>query len=298
MILVTGGGGFIGRRVCRLFYERGFEVTALDLQFPANAPYRQVTGDFADQDFSAGVMRGGSFDTVVHLASMLKTASRKNPPEALRVNVSGSLGLLELATRSEVRKFIYGSSITAYGPKPFAGYGEVAEEEPAAPNTIYGLTKRFVEMAGQNYNAEGLLQFLALRIGMVVGPGAVNTSTPWRSQIFEQLGAKQATGINFTFGQSARLPLIFLDDVAEAIRQLQGAAKPAYTVYNTPTENWTATGLAGYIKKLNPNLELNFTSTAGLDDPEAINGQRLKAEFDFHPPALQERFRQFAANLQ
>jgi len=290
MILVTGAGGFIGKEVCRVLSELGYEVVALDRQFATSTPYRQVMGDVGDPAFLARVFESQKFETVVHLASILKTASQ----EALRVSVGGSLHLLELAAQSGVSKFIYGSSITAYGPKPLARYGEVSEEEPPAPNTIYGVSKRYVELAGQNYNDQGLLQFVSLRIGMVVGPGAVNTSTPWRSQIFEQLGLKQPAPINFSFGENARLPLVYLTEVAEIIRHLHEAKRPKFTLYNTPVENWTARELAGYIQTLNPGLRTTFSSTAGLDDPEAIDSRRFRGEFGYQPIPLRERFQEFA----
>ena len=56
-----------------------------------------------------------------------------------------------------------------YGAKPFAEYGEVSGEEPAAPHTIYGVSKRYVELVGQHYQVQGTFQFVALRIAMVVG---------------------------------------------------------------------------------------------------------------------------------
>ena len=109
------------------------------------------------------------------------------------MNIGSSLTLLQLAARSSVRKFIFGSSISVYSAKPFAKYTEVSEEQPAAPNTIYGLSKRYVELAGQDYHEREIFQFVALRIAMVVGLGAVNTSTPWRSHIFECLRARKHT---------------------------------------------------------------------------------------------------------
>ena len=96
MILVTGAGGFIGKEVCRVLSELGYEVVALDRQFATSTPYRQVMGDVGDPAFLARVFESQKFETVVHLASILKTASRKNPQEALRVSVGGSLHLLEL----------------------------------------------------------------------------------------------------------------------------------------------------------------------------------------------------------
>jgi len=93
------------------------------------------------------------------------------------VTIGSSLALLQLAARSKARKFNFGGSINVYGVKSFAEYGEVSEEQPTAPNTVYGVSKRYIELGGQDYCEQGTFQFVAVRIAMAVGPGAVNTST-------------------------------------------------------------------------------------------------------------------------
>ena len=62
-------------------------------------------------------MRTGSFDTVIHLAAVLNTASRQQPDEALRVSIGSSLTLLRLAARS--------------GCSPLEGVIEASEEKHA-----------------------------------------------------------------------------------------------------------------------------------------------------------------------
>jgi nucleoside-diphosphate-sugar epimerase len=179
-----------------------------------------------------------------------------------------------------------------YGAKPFAEYGEVSEEEPAAPNMIYGVSKRYVELAGQDYHEQGIFQFVALRIAMVVGTGALNTSTPWRSHIFEHLQARQPTRIDLPFAPTSRLPLIHVADVAEVIQRLVHAEHPIYSMYNTPAENWKASDLAEYIHVLNKNVEVTHSPARSRGDPEAINSQRFTDEFDYRPVPLRHHLRQ------
>lgn len=288
MILITGAAGFIGSQVCRLLSTRGYAIVAIDRGFAITQPYPQFSGDIGNPDFLAKVMGTGPFEAIIHLAAILNTASRRQPDEALRVNIGSSLTLLHVAARSKVEKFIFGSSISVYGPKPFARYGEVSEEEPAAPNTVYGLSKRYVELVGQDYHERGAFQFVALRIAMAVGPGAVNTSTPWRSHIFEHLQARQPTRIDLPFAPTERLPLIHVADVAEVIQRLIHMDRPTYTIYNTPAENWTASDLAEYIQALNKNVEVAYSPVPSRGDPEAINGQRFTDEFGYRPVPLRQ----------
>src|SRR5450759_3511770 len=144
MILVTGGGGFIGSQVCRLLTEQGREVVAMDKTFACDLPCRMTQGDVSDPGFLAELFHTYSFAAIVHLAAVRNTASQQHPEAAMRVNIGASLSLLQLAQQTNVPKFVFGSSISAYGPKGYADYGEVPETEPAAPNNVYGVTKRYV----------------------------------------------------------------------------------------------------------------------------------------------------------
>lgn len=289
MILVTGAGGFIGGHVCGLLSEQGYDVVAIDRHFVTPGPYRQLPGDIGSAEFLNNVMQIGTFDALIHLAAMLNTASRQHPEEALRVNVGSSLTLLRLAAQTKVRRFIFGSSISVYGPKPFTVYGEVSEAEPPAPDNVYGVSKRFVELVGQGYHQQGAFQFVAVRIAMVVGAGARNTATPWRSYIFERLAAQESTKIELPFARTERLPLIHVEEVAEVIHRFLLVERPSYSVYNTPVENWTAGDLGDYIHSLNPNIHVIYNPGQARGDPEAIDGQRFTAEFDYQTVPLRRR---------
>jgi nucleoside-diphosphate-sugar epimerase len=296
MILVTGGGGFIGSQVCRLLSTRGQNVIALDRNFVTFLPCQTVQGDLCDPDFLTELFRAYSFDAIIHLAAVLNTASRKRPDEAMRVNIGGSLTLLQLAMQFGVPKFIFGSSISAYGSKHYTDYGEVSESEPASPDNVYGVSKRYVEIVGEQYRQQNQLQFVALRISMVVGAGAANTSSPWRSEIFEKLQAHEYTSISLPYASHEIIPLIHVADVAEMTRRLIEAERTAYSLYNTPSENWQCGDLADYIGTLNKNVELTFSPSTIRGDPEAIAGRRFVEEFDFNPIPIKERLRWAAKN--
>ncbi len=289
MILVTGAGGFIGSHLCHLLYQQGYDVVAVDRHFDTPPPSREVLGDISDAHFLNEVLQTGTFETIIHMAAVLNTASRERPEEALRVNVGGGLTLLRLAAQSKVKKFIFGSSISVYGAKPFAEYGEVSEEQPAAPNTVYGVSKLYVELVGQDYHQRGAFTFVSVRIAMVVGAGATNTATPWRSRIFEKLAAQQSTQLELPFARTERLPLIHVADVAEVIYRFLLVERPIYSLYNTPVENWIASDLGTYLHSLNANIDVKYNPGRVRGDPESIKGQRFTDEFDFRTVPLRQR---------
>ncbi len=207
-----------------------------------------------------------------------------------------SLTLLQLAMQSGVRRFIFGSSISAYGARRYADFGEVSETERASPDNVYGVSKRFVEIVGEQYRQQGKLQFVSLRMAMVVGQGVVTAASPWRSEIFEKLRARQPAHLHLPFDRQEIVPLIHVADVAEITRRLTQAEQPRHSIYNTPSENWKCGDLADYIRELNPNIEVTFGPPSVRGDPEAITGQRFVDEFGFRPASLKQRLRQAVEN--
>jgi nucleoside-diphosphate-sugar epimerase len=291
MILVTGGGGFIGSHVCRLLAAHGHDVVAMDQDFATRLPCRTAQGDLTAPDFLAGLLHAYSFDCIIHLASMRNSESQQRPDDALRVNIAGALSLLQLAQQFNVPKFIYASSISAYGPKNFAQYGEVSESEPAAPGNVYGLCKRYVEMVGEQVKRQGRLEFVAVRIAMVVGAGVKSSASAWRGEIFEKLHDTQPVAIRLPFSAHEFIPLIHVADVAEIMRRLVENERTQHTIYNTPCDNWQCRELADAIAAFNPNVKISLAPAIVRGDPEAIDGRRFTQEFDFTPLSVKERLR-------
>ena len=82
--------------------------------------HRIVTGDILDSHLLESLSTEHDFDTIYHLAALLSTRAERQPDLAHRVNVDGTLNLLEIAiTQSRLQgreiKFIYPSSIAVYG---------------------------------------------------------------------------------------------------------------------------------------------------------------------------------------
>lgn len=294
MILVTGAGGFIGNQVCQLLSVHNQDVLGVDRGFQDSLNFRgiqTVQGDLRDRDFLSSVFQNYSLDAIIHLAGLLNSASRQRPEEAMHINIGCSLHLLQLAVQFHVDKFIFGSSISVYGPKRYSQHGVIFEAEPASPNNIYGVSKRYVEIVGEQYRQADQLQFIALRISMVVGAGVMHTASRWRSEIFEALQTRSPTRIQLPYTADEFLPLIHVADLAEIIKRLVNARQTSHTTYNTPSENWQCSDLAEYLRSLNPNIELVFSPPNIRGDPEAINGNRFIEEFGYRSIPFRERLR-------
>jgi UDP-glucose 4-epimerase len=169
-VLVTGGAGFIGRRVVRALLAEGHEVTVADLRAFPDPEVRTLVGDLCDPSAAARAVEPGT-DAIIHLAAVTSVlASVEDPVSAHLLNVDATARLLELARENEVETFLLASTnaVVGVGSAP----GEVITERTVLrPLTPYGATKAAGEMLlGSYVNCYGITG-AALRFSNVYGPG-------------------------------------------------------------------------------------------------------------------------------
>ena len=168
-VLVTGGAGFIGRRVVAALLADGAEVTVADLKpFTGDPSVRVVTGDLVDPEIAAEAVAPGT-DAIVHLAARTSVLESIQDPEATyRNNVALTAGLLELARQRGVRTFLFASTNAVVGN---VGQSVITEQATLRPLTPYGATKAASEMLISCYSAAYGVRGVALRFSNVYGPG-------------------------------------------------------------------------------------------------------------------------------
>lgn len=138
-VLVTGASGFVARHVIEYLSTHGHEPVPTDVTIGPNQ------GSVADKSFVFDVLSKVEFDSVVHLAGMADLRKTlENPHAAFEVNSYGTLNMLELASRKNVRRFVYASSANVYGaPKR----NPVKEDAPFDPRVPYDYSK----VAGESF---------------------------------------------------------------------------------------------------------------------------------------------------
>jgi UDP-glucose 4-epimerase len=168
-VLVTGGAGFIGRRVVAALLADGAEVTVADLKpFAGDPSVRVVTGDLVDPATAAEAVAPGT-DTIIHLAARTSVLESIQDPEATyRNNVALTAGLLELARQRGVKTFLFASTNAVVGN---VGQSVITEQATLRPLTPYGATKAASEMLINCYSAAYGVRGVALRFSNVYGPG-------------------------------------------------------------------------------------------------------------------------------
>jgi nucleoside-diphosphate-sugar epimerase len=183
-----------------------------------------------------------------------------------------------------VKRFVFASSMSVYASLSCGR--AMKEDDPAAPNDVYGAAKRTVELLGENLSRRKRIDFHALRIARVVGPGIQKTSSPWRSQIFEAEAG--AAAIRLPFSPDAQLSLVHVEDVARMLLLLVLTAQVKHVIYNTPAETWVAKELKELIEGIG-KIPVELDAGAGHDGGPTCDGSRFTEEFDFRAPSLRER---------
>jgi UDP-glucose 4-epimerase len=171
--LVTGGAGFIGSNLAGTLVGRGVRVRVLDdlsSGFAVNLePYPDaefVRGSVTDPEAVAAAVTG--CDTVFHLAASVgNKRSIDDPVHDSRVNVLGTLHVLEAARAAGVGKVVYSSSAGIFGELKHL---PIAEDHPIDPDSPYGASKLAGEKLALAYAKLYDLEAVALRYFNVYGP--------------------------------------------------------------------------------------------------------------------------------
>jgi UDP-glucuronate 4-epimerase len=183
-ILLTGGAGFIGSHLAERLLGQGHELVLIDElndfyspeikrrnldEIKARGEYEFDELDIGDLPGLTEVFRKHRPEVVIHLAARAGVRpSLEQPLLYERVNVQGTLHLLELARQFAVQRFVFASSSSVYGTTsqvPFT-------EDEANPNPIspYGVTKLAGEKLCYCYARLYAIPTICLRFFTVYGP--------------------------------------------------------------------------------------------------------------------------------
>jgi D-erythronate 2-dehydrogenase len=191
-IVITGGCGFLGRRVALCLLERGdvdelvlFDNSPSALPLPDDKRLRLVTGDIADRDTVRALISPGT-DSVFHLAAVVSGQAEADTDLGYRVNLDGTRNVLEacreLGTNPRV---VFTSSLAAYGGDlPPA----VTDDTPLTPQTSYGSQKSIGEFLIRDYTRKGFLRGTAVRLPTIcVRTGLPNkAASTWASSVVRE----------------------------------------------------------------------------------------------------------------
>jgi len=307
-ILITGGAGFIGSHVTRLFVNKypDYRVINLDLltyagnlenlrdiESPPN--YTFIKGDIADFEIVKEILKKQDIDAILHLAAESHVdRSIRDPFTFARTNVMGTLSLLQAA--KEVwngdyadKRFYHISTDEVYGALPLDG-GKFTEQTPYDPHSPYSASKassdHFVRAFHDTYglpiiitncsNNYGPFQFPEKLIPLFINNIVHNRPLPVYGK-----------------GENVR-DWLYVEDHAAAIDRIAHRGKTGET-YNIGGENeWTNIALIrlliqtvdrllGRPEGTSENLITFVQDRAGHDLRYAIDASKLKNDLGWRP---------------
>ncbi len=314
VILITGAAGEIGHAlIVALAQEHSNQLVSLDLE---NLPgtvrdlTNHIQGDILDMSLLSRLVSEYEIDTIYHLAALLSTRSEFTPEAAHRVNVEGTLRLLQLASeQSEWRgkpvKFIFPSSIAAYGLPDIetkTQYARVREWEWNYPRTMYGCNKLYCEQLGIYFSdfyrqlaadRPVMLDFRSLRF-----PGLISAFTVpsgGTSDYGPEMLHAAAKGEHYAcfVREDVRIPFMVMPDAVTALLQLTKAPQEALSrrVYNVTSFSLSAIEFKDWVLKSFPEAQITFEPDlkrqaivdswpADLDDSAASRDWGWRPEYD------------------
>ncbi|WP_373088537.1 D-erythronate dehydrogenase [Sneathiella sp.] len=206
-IVITGGAGFLGRRLARALLDRGYavgrdgerqEITELvlfDLAPNINLSdtrLRYISGDIANPAEMKSLIDEAT-DSIFHLAAVVSAHAEEDFDLGYRINLDGTRHVLEAGRAlPHTPKVVFTSSIASYGG---ALPDVVTDETAQMPQTSYGISKVMGELLVQDYSRKGFVDGRSLRLPTIsVRTGLPNkaASTWASSMIREPLCGKDA----------------------------------------------------------------------------------------------------------
>lgn len=183
--LITGGAGFIGSHlVDRLLATDVTSITVVDdfndfydpsikhdniREHLKDRRYRIHEEDIRDRGALETIFTENNFDCVVHLAARAGVRPSLSEPQLYtETNINGTVNLLELARRSGVKQFVFGSSSSVYGINAKVPFSE--DDPIRQPISPYAATKGAGELLCHTYSHLYGLRCVCLRFFTVYGP--------------------------------------------------------------------------------------------------------------------------------
>ncbi|HKQ78555.1 MAG TPA: GDP-mannose 4,6-dehydratase [Blastocatellia bacterium] len=240
--LVTGGAGFIGSHlVDRLLAQNPARVVVIDnfdefydpntkraniASQIKNQAYRLIEADIRDYSALKQIFSDQHFDAIIHLAAKAGVRPSVSDPRTYsEVNINGTLNLLDLAERNGVKKFIFGSSSSVYGPEAIPPF---REDAPLAPISPYAVTKASGEMLAHTYSHLYGLQVVCLRFFTVYG---ARQRPDLAIHKFARLIASQLPVPVYGDGQAER-DFTYIDDILQGLLAALGYEATPFEIIN------------------------------------------------------------------
>lgn len=292
-ILVTGALGQIGTDLTEALRDKYGKsaIIATDIRFIDDHPsvengiFEKL--DVLDFENLVNICNEHDIGTIYHLAALLSAVGEKNPEKCKKINVGGTVSILEAAKELSLKVFAP-SSIAVFGPDCPS---HASQSSPLNPTTVYGQTKVTGERLAKEY-----WELYGVDTRGIRYPGLISYKSPpgggttdYAVEIFHS--ALNQGHYEFFVGPNTRLPMLYMDDAIRATLSLMDSPSKSLGIYRS---GFNVSGISFTAKELAEKIENRidgFTYSFAPDHrqkfadswPDSIDDSISRDEWNWHP---------------
>jgi UDP-glucose 4-epimerase len=248
---IFGASGFVGRNVVEALKEANMKIAASDIKEMDIEGVDFIKADLLNYDEVSKVIK--DCDVIIHLAASPLPFSLENPKLNARINVEGTLNIMDAAREHNVEKIIFSSASSLVGE---VKYNPVDEKHPCNPKTPYAVAKYCIEHYLRVYEELYGLNYLIFRFFNIYGPWQYPESNALVPMVLNKI-LKGEEVLVFGDGSATR-DFIYVGDAAEFFIKAIQKEKIKNEVVNlgtgVPTAIKEIIDLCGEVTGKTPNL--------------------------------------------
>jgi len=305
-ILVTGAG-LIGSYICKQLVELGEKPVLFDLAPRTDCisdvieinKIKLIKGNILNFSKLVEVIKKEKIDRIIHTAAMLNIPGRvESPYMGVKVNIEGTMNILEVARILDIERVVFSSSAViyfgAFSPKETT----YKEDFPlmtlsGRPMSLYATTKLSGEFLGLNYKDTYGVDFVAVRYAAAFGP--------WRcphapqislmNELIEKPLRGESAIIKETYTWSGHQEFVYIKDAARGTVLACNAKNPKTRIYNIGMGKTTKfEEIINIIKKFIPEARIEVQGISkgifGLPyiaESQVLDLEKAQKELNYSP---------------
>ena len=290
--LITGGTGLVGIYLARQLLADGEEVVLFQrrAELPRGAAdlagrVEISSGDIGEWVHVLETVRRYQVTCIYHAAAILSAPCEASAASGFRVNMVGTMNVLEAARILGVADLVFVGSGVTYGLANVPR--RVTDDTPQRPENMYATTKLCAELLGLQYHRQYGVNFRGARYAMIVGPGRQITHHygDWSGVI-----ERSAQGRPYTVHADPDSPCayIYVKDAVHALLELRRAdgSRLRRRVYNVHGFAATLEEVAAAVRRHLPEAQIAFE----WDQSEAMRVANRSLSYEMDNTAASEDF--------
>jgi UDP-glucose 4-epimerase len=295
-ILVTGGAGFLGSHLVHALASKGERVVVYD-NFSAGLPANLldisdrlaiVNGDTLDLNYLLQTMLKNEVNRVIHTAALVSfPVCVEKPALTAKVNIEGTINLLDASRIVGVKRYLDVSSEETYGTFQ---YEPADEDHPLSPTQPYAITKMAAERYEDFYRRYFGLDVVIIRTSWVYGPGLPRNRAP-KSFIENSL---KGLPTQMDSGADHRVDHTYIDDFVQGALLAFEARQPQSRIFHIASgQAHTFREMAQMVAEIIPGADITVGPGLIKYSPDvlapqkgALNVDRARKELGYQPRTM------------